>query len=729
MDDNAAVKSSLDDRLLAEAVRVMERDPAIAVANDAVAARTAGLDATAAGDLEQRIVARAAALPSAATQRDANLQLRRVFRGVVVACTILALLAGAAAARAALGAANDQAVNVFWALGNLLGVQMVLLLVWFALLLLGARGLALGSLGSFVVHLAQGLARRLRGATPEQTAALHAAGAVLSRPDLARWTFSAISHALWTAFNLGCVLVLALLLSTKRYTFIWETTILDAETYQRLTNLLAAGPALLGFATPTPQQVADTVIDAPTENIAAAKHAWSGLLLGAMIVYGLMPRALLAAASWLGRARSLRRYRLDLLNPGFQRLAPLLMPQTRALGIVDGDENNALAAARSAPPLAASRPPGPPAILGLEIAPPPTGWPPRLPGLTLTDLGLIDDRDAQHRCIANLRVAATEPRCLIVVASLTTTPDRGIGSFLRELGRASSNSLSLVLTGGDSLRKRGGARQLEQRISDWRQLAIESGMTDARIAEIDLDHLTDASRAVLAALVDGKPGAISDRAVSQRRLEQSFMLIAAFAQTQRSASDMAARTELHQSIARLYQHEQNSWRKLFAAPSALTEANFRSKLEQAASRVTDLLPPRLRVSPTWLAAGAAAGALGCIAAASLVAPAAIAALPMWSAIGAAVGTAVNIALKRGAPIESPQSSVSAAALADAVRAAALFAMLLELQSRGEAAITRILDRAIDDGKLPAIIDAVSARAWLDELQHRFDLALAAEATA
>ncbi len=64
---------------------------------------------------------------------------------------------------------------------------------------------------------------------------------------------------------------------------------------------------------------------------------------------------------------------------------------------------------------------------------------------------------------------------------------------------------------------------------------------------------------------------------------------------------------------------------------------------------------------------------------------------------------------------------------DAVRAAALFALLLELQGRGEAEISRVLDRALPPDDDPGTIrpgDAAACERWLGELRHRLDLALA-----
>ncbi len=73
---------------------------------------------------------------------------------------------------------------------------------------------------------------------------------------------------------------------------------------------------------------------------------------------------------------------------------------------------------------------------------------------------------------------------------------------------------------------------------------------------------------------------------------------------------------------------------------------------------------------------------------------------------------------------------AACGFADALRAATLFALLLESQGRGESEITRILDVSIPDESpedSPEPDTPQAARAWLDDVRHRFDLALAGEA--
>jgi hypothetical protein len=135
-----------------------------------------------------------------------------------------------------------------------------------------------------------------------------------------------------------------------------------------------------------------------------------------------------------------------------------------------------------------------------------------------------------------------------------------------------------------------------------------------------------------------------------------------------------------------------------------------------------MLPARLQQSPKWLAAGAAAGALGCITAAAIISPVAIGSLPLWALIGAAVSAVVQPSPVEAACARKPLNAVHD----QKVRSAALFAMLLELQGQNESTITRVLDRAIPVDERP-IDSAEEAQQWLRECAHQFGMALSREA--
>jgi hypothetical protein len=167
-----------------------------------------------------------------------------------------------------------------------------------------------------------------------------------------------------------------------------------------------------------------------------------------------------------------------------------------------------------------------------------------------------------------------------------------------------------------------------------------------------------------------------------------------------------------------------TWAKRLRLPDAAgLKKNLAGSLQGGARQVVAMLPPRLKTDTRWVAAGAVAGALGCVTAAALLSPVAIAALPLWSALGAAV-TAVVRATVSGPTAGDELAAPDSAGRTDAVRAAALLALLLELQGRDEAAISRILDKVLDEPadtelELPQVIGQ-----YLDGLRHRLDLALA-----
>ena len=146
-------------------------------------------------------------------------------------------------------------------------------------------------------------------------------------------------------------------------------------------------------------------------------------------------------------------------------------------------------------------------------------------------------------------------------------------------------------------------------------------------------------------------------------------------------------------------------------------------IHAGANRVLELMPARLKSSPKWLAIGAVTGALGCVAAATLISPVAIGALPVWSGLGAAIAGIVQAVRKEHGLDEA---TVTGEDYSEAVCAAALFAVLLEIQGRGEEAITRILDVVANDD-IPEMSDPAAVSRWLDSVRHRFDLALVREA--
>src|SRR5690606_12789415 len=102
---------------------------------------------------------------------------------------VLALLGGAALAFAALGD-GSRPVNVFWALGSLLGLHLLSLLGWLPGLMLAAD--SGGALGRLWLWLCSRLARDARSVQ------LAPALLVLLQPArLTRWGLGAVIHGFW----------------------------------------------------------------------------------------------------------------------------------------------------------------------------------------------------------------------------------------------------------------------------------------------------------------------------------------------------------------------------------------------------------------------------------------------------------------------------------------------------------------------------------------------------
>jgi len=694
-------------------------------------ADAAQLDRNGGASFEQRIVRRAGASAEAGKLRSALRDVGRATGGIIFVGLVAAVLAGAGAARAALGESGGKPVNFYWVLSSLLGVQTLLLLLW--VLLIAARPSLsnVSPLGSAALALGRRLSGRFHGEHPaHHVAAVQAASKVHASGRIGRWTLSSVSHMLWLSFNVGCLSLLGVLLSTREYVFDWETTILSGEAYVGITEAVAVVPKLLGFPAPTIEQIRMSEAGTELAVLHESRRAWSWLLVGSMTSYGSGPRLVLLLISLVARRRACRRYRLDTSLPGFHRLRPMLMPAADEGGVRTHDADRGRPpqpAAEAGGDSLAERSPaaGPAAIVGLEIDPPKGVWPPHISGAKWLDLGLVDGRDDRQRVLDRLRTLEEKPRVLVVVCALTATPDRGFEGFLERLQGTTGSPLALVLTAGQALRRRVDAEALAGRIEDWRHLAAHAGIDADRVTEVDLDHLTDVSIGRLAELA----GLAKDAETGGRRIEPAFALIVEAVGGWSGMPGADEQMKLHHEIAKLYRHETEGWRERLRMPARLKEQLIPT-LRQGSDHVLALLPQRLKRSPKWLAAGAASGALGCVAAAMLLSPVAIGALPLWSAIGAAVAAAVQPGSRPGKPSEEEPADWEPG-VADAVRSATMFALLLELQGRDEATISRILDAALpDDGDEAddaSLGDADQCRAWLAEVRHRLDLALAGEA--
>lgn len=438
----------LDHLWLCEAVRLREEH------TGPLEDREANRQANAAdGDLPTRIRRRALFL----AERDGQLAaLRHWHEGARLAGYLLLLLAvvgGSGLAVAALGD-GQRPVNVFWALGSLLGLHLLMLLGWlFSLRYAGDSG---GALGRLWLWLSEKLARDARAA--------HLAPALLlllQRRRLARWGLGALVNGFWLLTLLSALLTLLALLSTRRYGFVWETTLLGSDTFVSLTRALGALPALIGFPLPDVATIrASGDVAVPLES---ARHAWAGWLISVLLVYGLLPRLLLALFCRWQWKRGTAALALDLSLPGYQLLRERLQPASERLGVSEE-------APAALPSPKSGTYPGDSAgalLVAVELDDR-RPWPPALPK-NVADAGVLDSREQRQHLLDQL--TRFPPERLVIACDPRRSPDRGTLALLGELARTASATRIWLLQAppGEALDS--------ERLEDWHQALAQLGLS------------------------------------------------------------------------------------------------------------------------------------------------------------------------------------------------------------------------------------------------------------
>ena len=203
-------------------------------------------------------------------------------RASAMALGLLAFVLGLSAGLAALGDAG-QPVNVIWALLAVLLVPTLSLLLWIASCLLPqAKGGWLGQAWEWVANrwLSRGKAAR----------AWRAWLNVAEERRATQWWLAVVTHSLWAATLVGALLALLVAFSLRHYTFLWQTTWLEATVFVELAQAISAVPGWMGFNVPATQTIltsGNQAIDQST-----VRTQWAHWLVGAVFVWGLLPRLL-----------------------------------------------------------------------------------------------------------------------------------------------------------------------------------------------------------------------------------------------------------------------------------------------------------------------------------------------------------------------------------------------------------------------------------------------------
>lgn len=370
------------------------------------------------------------------------------------ALALAMLLAALATGRAVL--APDRSINAVAAFVSLLGWHALTLLAWLGGLLGAGRGAGDWSLGRAALALA---ARVPFDRGPHAVLLLRSTGAVLRRARLWPWLTGWISHTIWA---LSFVLLLVLLgfgFAFQAYRLSWETTILSPAFFERFVAVTGALPALLGFAVPDAEAVRQVGSAAPQAVLAGvSQRDWAWWLMGCVFCYGLAPRVLLAAFSYVRwRGGQARLAQLDMTDPDVLGIALRLDALEPPPEVID-PERQAGSTTRGPGRQGAPGAAGTLALVGFEL-PPEAAWPPEgAPASALPVLRVSGSAAERDDALAQL--AAARPAALLLAVHASASPDRGTARFVRDAA-ALSGRTAVWLLHADAAAQR--------RWSDWLQ--------------------------------------------------------------------------------------------------------------------------------------------------------------------------------------------------------------------------------------------------------------------
>ena len=454
----------LSDWLLAETTRRAELESGQFELNDAATRAAVRLEEA---DVNTRIVERA-------RRRDSNGELRKSIadalnglRWAFGFLLLLGLLAGAGAAQTIL--TTDGLIRLSWAILTLLGVPTLMLMLWLAVTLWPKRRQSgRGLPGRAFWWLSSLFARRFSVHPAKRQLAASIAGyGRLHGSQLA----SLATHAFWSCFFTGALILLWAAFIGLRFDFSWGTTIIDSGAMEQVIVWLGQPAAwLTGLELPTQAQIMALLAERST---AADRNTWAWYLLSVLAVYGLLPRAVLAVAyAWIQRRI---RPTLDLSAGGYLQLLPVLAgASSERIGPQGAAPPSLDDLSQSATPAIAGD--GHAVMIGVELEN--QDWPPRLnehvtealsgPSHRLPEpLGRADHRSARNQLYDAIALLKPRPERIVALCSMVRTPDRGVARWLTQLN--SLAPVQIVLLEHEILRKRGD--DVGQRLADWQVLA------------------------------------------------------------------------------------------------------------------------------------------------------------------------------------------------------------------------------------------------------------------
>lgn len=447
--------SDFDKRVLIEQLRYIEaEDTLVDDVHDIAAEAGASSDFTARlWQRAQRLVDRNELTPT--LRRGAK--LARIANGIS-----LLLVAVLGALASSLAVTGGQTINIYWLLLVLLGFNFLSMLLWLVGISLNFDGLIEGVLAKITSWLPARLKEKSQTSAQADRAwlACHYGGSV------GKWQFSTITHQLWLVYLLSGLIILLLLLMARQYDFVWGTTLLSDGAFVGLTELLSKPLNWLGLTTPTAEQVQQTRIGAEYVLTAAHRSSWAQLLLGALLVFGILPRLLLCCWAMLMRSAARRSFTLDYYLPYYISLRQQLLPLSGYAEIVDADAYPPAATNVTAIHTATHTVPAEAKWVAVELGAD-IHWPPAAVD-DANNVGQVSDRQSLERALQSLNGGTSQVIAVAVTAA--RAPDRGVQRTISSLF-ATGTKPWLVL-----MQQREHGVVTESRLGAWYRLAEACGV-------------------------------------------------------------------------------------------------------------------------------------------------------------------------------------------------------------------------------------------------------------
>ncbi|MEN2750909.1 DUF2868 domain-containing protein [Psychrobacter sp. FBL11] len=317
---------------------------------------------------------------------------------------------------------QTNVVNFFYVLVCLLGFHTLMLGGWLVMTLINQGRQTPSWFANFVSP-----SYLIRGKDDVTKAAVELYERQLQHSGM-RWYLGRFSHQLWLATLTGMMFAIIFLLIVRQYSFSWESTLLSDQALIGLTQVLGWLPSMVGFDVPDNAAIVQSRLVTDAMPLSVARQ-WASLLIGSLIMYGIVPRAL----AWAFCALMFRRkkMRLDIKLPYYQKIINFWQRQ-----VVDADDFNE-APAPVAPKASVSA--GKKLVALLEYpSEQDHWWQVGLDGTNndgaVENFGIVDDRDDMDRLTTYLD---KNPVQVLLGIHSQALPDRGT---LRKLDRLATHA-------------------------------------------------------------------------------------------------------------------------------------------------------------------------------------------------------------------------------------------------------------------------------------------------